>query len=80
MEVSDQLHAPAALSPWKEPPFFTGQEMSDPRAGVNAVKKRNCLLLPGIEPRFIGLPFRSLVTILTELSRLQSGRMFMNWR
>jgi hypothetical protein len=42
-----------------------------PTAGVDAVEKRkNLLLLPGIEQKLLGLPARSLITILTELRRV----------
>jgi hypothetical protein len=42
MEVSGQRHAPAALPP--------GERAHDaPRAGLDAVKKRRLLALPGLE-------------------------------
>jgi hypothetical protein len=38
------------------------------RTGLNAVEERkNILLLPGIEHRFIGRESHSLVSVLTEL-------------
>jgi hypothetical protein len=54
MEVSGQLHAPAALSAEKEPPVPIGQEAGGgPRAGLDtAVTKREKipLLQPEIKP------------------------------
>ena len=41
----------------------------DQTAGLNALKKIFLLLL-GLEPRFLFCPFRSTVTVLTELLRL----------
>jgi hypothetical protein len=40
------------------------------RASLDVIVKRNNMPLPGIEPRLLGHPVRSLVTIPTELSRL----------
>jgi hypothetical protein len=41
MEVSSQLHAPAALHPRKKPPVPIGQEAGwAPSVGPDAVKKR----------------------------------------
>jgi hypothetical protein len=37
---------------------------------LSETKERNLLPLPETEPRLLGRPFRSLVTIPTELSRL----------
>jgi hypothetical protein len=52
LEVSGQLHAPAALSPGKEPPVPIGQEAGwAPRAGLDDVEKRKFLTLPGLELR-----------------------------
>jgi hypothetical protein len=52
MEVSGQLHAPAALPPGKEPPGsrWVGGSV-DPRADLDAVVKRKISQHPpGIEP------------------------------
>jgi len=53
MELSGQLHAPAALAQGKSPgtPYIGGYE--GPRAGLDAVAKRKLasLPLPGTEPR-----------------------------
>jgi hypothetical protein len=35
------------------------------------VMEKSVLLMPGIKPRLLGLPVRSLVAIPTELSQLQ---------
>jgi hypothetical protein len=49
----------------------------EPGADLYAVEKgTNPLSLSGIEMRFLSRPARSLVTILTELSRLQINRKF----
>jgi hypothetical protein len=40
MEVSGQLHAPAALPPEKEPSVFIDKRLGGPRAGLDAVAKR----------------------------------------
>jgi hypothetical protein len=63
MEVSRQLHAPAAL-----PPVPVGQETGlAPELGLDVMEKREILPLLGIEPR----PSSSqAVAISTELSRL----------
>jgi hypothetical protein len=52
MEVSGQLHAPAALPP--------GIHWIDPRAGLDDVEKRKFLTLPGLELQPLGRPARSL--------------------
>jgi hypothetical protein len=39
------------------------------RGGQDAVEKKNSLLLPGIESRFLGHQTHSLTAILAELSR-----------
>jgi len=58
MEMNNQLHSPAALSPGKD-------RSESARFGVNT----DLLLLPGIERRFLGRPARRLSTISTEPSR-----------
>jgi hypothetical protein len=65
MEVSCQLHAFIALPPGKWP----HASCVSPRAGLDAMEKRNFLLLPEIEPRLLGRRFRSLVAVPTELFR-----------
>jgi hypothetical protein len=52
MEVSGQLHAPAALPRGERTrgTHWIGDWM-DPRADLDVVEKRKILLVPGIEPR-----------------------------
>jgi hypothetical protein len=60
MEVSGQLHAPAALPPAKEPAVRNWIEgWLDPRAGLDDVEKRKFLTLPELELRPLGRPARS---------------------
>jgi hypothetical protein len=54
-EVSGQLHTPVALSPGKVERKWGWM---GPRADLDAVDK-SLLLLPGIEPRFLGHPNRN---------------------
>jgi hypothetical protein len=51
MEVSNQLHAPAALRPWKEPqiPIEQGAGWT-PRAALEAMEKKKILHLTRNEP------------------------------
>jgi hypothetical protein len=58
--MSDQLHAPAALPPGKEPPVthWTGGWVN-PRTGLDDVDMRNFLIIPGLEIRPLGRPDRS---------------------
>jgi hypothetical protein len=63
MEVCIQFHGPAALGAWV-----------GARASLDAVQKRkHCLLLPGIETRFLGFLTSSLVATLSELPRLHEA-------
>jgi hypothetical protein len=60
MEVSGQLHIPAALTPGKEPPstrWIGGG--ANPRVGLDDVEKRKFLTLAGLELRPLGCPARS---------------------
>jgi hypothetical protein len=60
LEVSDQLHAPAALPPRKEPPVPTASEAGwAPEAGLDDVEKRKFSTLPGLELRPLGRLARS---------------------
>jgi hypothetical protein len=54
MEVSDKLHAPAALPPGKDPGYPFGRRLCGPqsRSGHGGVEK-NSQPLPGIEPQII---------------------------
>ena len=68
IEVSGQFHAPAILPLGKESAL---EAWCVPESGLSAFENIKYLLfVPGIEPRFIGRPSSSLVSILTELSRL----------
>jgi hypothetical protein len=49
MEVSDQLHAPAALLPGKESPLPIGPQSRSGRGG----EKKYSQPLPGLEPPII---------------------------
>jgi hypothetical protein len=57
MEMSGQLHAPAALTPGKSPPdtHWIGGWVG-PRNGLEDVKKRKFLTLPGLELWSLGRP------------------------
>jgi hypothetical protein len=67
MEMKGQLHSPGATAPGTH---FIGGWVG-PRVGLDVMKK-GFLALPGIEPRPLGSPARSLVAIPTELSRLRN--------
>jgi hypothetical protein len=76
MEVSGQLHDPAALPQRKQPqhPLFTRLCKPQSRSGRYG-EERNILPLLRIEPRLLIRPARSLVDIPTKLSRLkETGR------
>jgi hypothetical protein len=72
MEVSGQLHASAALPPGETAPYAQcvgGWVVPKSRSG-HCGEEKNVFPLLVIKPRFLGgHPFRSLVAILTELSR-----------
>jgi hypothetical protein len=67
MEVSGQLHAPAALTPGKEPPgtHYIGGWVG-PRAGFDVVGKKN------LAPAGNQTPAAQPIAISIELSRLTS--------
>jgi hypothetical protein len=50
MEVSGQLHAPAALPPGIKPRYPLDRRLGGPQSRLNAGEKRKSLALPGIEP------------------------------
>jgi hypothetical protein len=52
LEVSGQIHAPAAFRP-------LDRSLVDPRARLEDVEKRKFLTLPGLEPRPLSHPARS---------------------
>jgi hypothetical protein len=58
--LSGQLHAPSALTPGERAPathWVVGRV--GPRTGLDDVKKRKFLALPGLELRRLGSPARS---------------------
>jgi hypothetical protein len=70
--VSDQLHAPATLSPGKEsliPVEWEGGLTTKPVLTFGELI--NVLCVPGSEPRLFGRSALSLVTISPELTRLR---------
>jgi hypothetical protein len=58
LEVSGQLHAPAALSLGKFPRYLLGRRLG-PTTGLDDVERRKILRLPGLELRLLGRPARS---------------------
>jgi hypothetical protein len=70
MEVSGQLHVPAALPPGKSPWYPLDRKLGGPqsRSGRGGEEK-NSQPPPGMEPLNPHRPARSLVAIPTELSR-----------
>jgi hypothetical protein len=70
MEMSGELHAQAALPRGKPHIMRCFGGSVGPKAGLDAVEKKNIFSLPGIEPRLLGRQARSVIAILTELSQL----------
>jgi hypothetical protein len=71
MEMSGQLHAPAALSPQKYLPAPIWQKVGwTPGPAGRCEEEKILLPLTRMERRFDGRPLHSLVVIQTELSRL----------
>jgi hypothetical protein len=65
MEVSGQLHVPAASPMGQELPVSTGYEVDVPQGqSRRGCKEKSSLLLPGSESRS---STRSLITMLTKL-------------
>jgi hypothetical protein len=62
MEVSGQLHAPAALTPMKEPRYPLGGRLGGLQSRSGHDGEEKVPVLPGIEPWS-----SSLVTVLTDL-------------
>jgi hypothetical protein len=63
MEVSGQVHAPAALPPGGKSPWYPlDRRLGEPQCRYGRGGEEKSLPLPGIEP---GHPDRSLVTILS---------------
>jgi len=70
LEWSIQLHVPAALIHDKYSRCTLHTKVGGgPSPSGRFEEDRTLLLLTGIEPRFLGCPVRSLVTVHTELSR-----------
>jgi hypothetical protein len=67
MEVNDQLHAPAALFPWKEPPVPIVQEAALAPEPVWMLWSREKCLAPAGNPT----PAAQPVAIQTEVSWLK---------
>jgi hypothetical protein len=58
----------------EEGPVDSRTDMTNPKVALlnfATAPKKDLILLMGIEPRFLGLPVRSLVTMFTELLLLQ---------
>jgi len=71
--VNDRLHAPVALTLRQNFPLFNGLRVGlAPEPVWNSGEENIFCTLPGIEPQHHTNPASSLVTILTELSRLLS--------
>jgi hypothetical protein len=71
MEVSGQLHAPAALPPGKQPPVPTGKEAEwAPEPFLTRWWREKFQAPAGNRTQNFDHPARSLVAIPTELSRL----------
>jgi hypothetical protein len=68
MEMSDQLHAPAALLQGKSPRYPLDRRLTGPQSHYGrGGEEKNSQLLPGLEPPIIQ-PVAQCYT--TELSRL----------
>jgi hypothetical protein len=75
MEVSGQLHAPAALPPGERAPgTHSIGGWVGPTTGLDDVEKRKFLLPLGLELRPLGRPVRS-----QSLCRLRSHQVFMQF-
>jgi len=69
MEVSGEIHTPAALLPGKEPGTHWIGGWVGPRVGLDAVAKRRNPLSPNWESNPWRL-FRTIVTTLTDLKEI----------
>jgi hypothetical protein len=75
MEVSGQVHGPAALPPGSSTRYPLYKRLGEPQDLYGYYgEEKNLLPLPEIEPRFLGRPARSLVDVPTELSPLPERR------
>jgi hypothetical protein len=74
MEVTNQLHAPTALSPGKElPTTHWAGDWTDPKADPDPLE-RSILSLPEIVPRFLGFQSRNKIALFSTLMTLKSHR------
>jgi hypothetical protein len=69
MEVSGQLHTPAALPPRKEPRYPSDTRLGGPQSRFGLCEERN------LAPAGNQTPAVQPVGILTELSRLQDPKL-----
>jgi hypothetical protein len=70
--LSGQLHGPAASLLRKLPPYPRSRRLGGPQSWSGRYdERRNIFALA--DPRFLGRPIRSLVTLLTELVWLRIG-------
>jgi hypothetical protein len=67
MVVIIELHTLAALLPRKQPRYPLYSRLSE-------FRRENIFHLPIIEPRFLGIPTCSLISIPIELSQLHNSR------
>jgi hypothetical protein len=72
MQVSGQLHAPAALPREPAPGTHCIGCWVGPIRSEHYGEEKNLLLLPGIEPRFLGCRARNLDDMSIEISKLQN--------
>jgi hypothetical protein len=78
MEVSGQLHAPAALPPGKEPQFPLDRRLGGPKSrSGRGGEEKNSQPQPGIEPKNPDRPARS--PALYRLSCYGSGMAVSEW-
>jgi hypothetical protein len=59
MEVSGQLHAPAALPPGKSPRRLCDRSLGGPQNRFDEIVRRKMLPLLRLQLRFLGYPVRS---------------------
>jgi hypothetical protein len=77
MEVSGQLHIPAALSPGKSPRYPLDRRLGRPqRRSGRGDEENNSQPPPEIEPPNPERPANSLVAIPAEVSRLLIKKMY----
>jgi hypothetical protein len=67
LDLDALLHKSVAPSPWmKEHNTYGIKGLLGPTTGTDTVENRKYVLLPVIDPRFIGRPTHNLVNILTK--------------